>query len=160
MISIFKRVTPPTELLASKLYNEDTFYQTFLKDLNRCQSEVIIECPFITYRRLMTLLPTLEKLKARRMRIAINTRDPQTIEDEYMRTDAQDGVSKLQHLGIQILFTGEHHRKLAIIDRRILYEGSLNILSQNNSREVMRRIESAQLAWQMARFVEIDKYLT
>ena len=130
------------DLLTSKLFTEKTFYPTFLKDLSICQSEVIIECPFMTYRRLTTLLPTLEKLKAHKVRIIINTRDPHAHDDERSRNDALDVVSKLQHMGIQVLYTSSHHRKLAILDRRILYEGSLNILSQNNSAEVMRRIES------------------
>jgi hypothetical protein len=38
----------------------------------------------------------------------------------------------LQKLGVQVLYTSGHHRKLAIIDREILYEGSLNIPSQND----------------------------
>lgn len=159
MFSLRNRSNSPVDLLESKLFNEDTFYPTFLKDLNKCQSEVIIECPFATYRRLSMLLPALEKLKARKVKVAINTRDPQTHSDEYMRSDAHKSISKLQHMGIQILYTGNHHRKLAVLDRRVLYEGSLNILSQNNSCEVMRRIESVQLAWQMTKFVGIDKYL-
>jgi hypothetical protein len=59
-------------------------------------------------------------------------------------------------MGIQVLYTGNHHRKVAILDRSILYEGSLNILSQNNSSEVTRRIESVPIAWQMVRFIGID----
>lgn len=38
-------------------------------------------------------------------------------------------VSRLQEIGIMVLFTNGHHRKLSIIDDDILYEGSLNILS-------------------------------
>ncbi|HEV2403388.1 MAG TPA: phospholipase D-like domain-containing protein [Candidatus Saccharimonadales bacterium] len=159
MFSLFKHSAPPVDLLTSKLYDQDTFYTSFLKDLSNCHSEVIIECPFITSRRLRMLMPTLEKLKARKVRIAINTRDPRTHDGEYWRDDAHDAVSKLQHMGVQVLYTSDHHRKLAILDRKILYEGSLNILSQNNSSEIMRRIESVQLAWQMARFIGIDKYL-
>lgn len=34
----------------------------------------------------------------------------------------------LQQLGIEVLITGGHHRKLAIIDRQILYKGSLNMI--------------------------------
>lgn len=159
MFSLRIKSEPPVGLLDSQLLNEDTFYPMFLKDLSKCQSELIVECPFVTYRRLSMLSPTLEELKARKVRVAINTRDPQTHGDEYMRGDAHDAISKLQHMGIQVLYTGNHHRKLAILDRRVLYEGSLNILSQNNSCEVMRRIESVQLAWQMTKFVGIDKYL-
>lgn len=159
MLSIFCRPTAPTDLLSSKLYDQDTFYPAFLKDLANCHSEVIIECPFITNRRLKTLLPILEKLKSRKVRIAINTRDPRTHDEGYWQADAHEAISKLQHMGIQVLYTGNHHRKVAILDRSILYEGSLNILSQNDSSEVMRRIESTPLAWQMVRFIEIDRLL-
>lgn len=142
MFRLLNRSTPPTDLLASKLYDQDTFYPAFLKDLANCHSEIIIECPFITNRRLKVLLPILEKLKAHRVRIAINTRDPRTHDEGFWQDDAIGAISKLQHMGVQIL-----------------YEGSLNILSQSNSSEVMRRIESVPLAWQMVRFVGIDKFM-
>lgn len=158
MLRLFNRPAAPADLLTSKLYDQDSFYPAFMKDLAKCHSEVIIECPFITNRRLKTLLPVLEKLKARKVRIAINTRDPRTHDGGY-RQDAHEAISKLQHIGVQVLYTGNHHRKVAILDRSILYEGSLNILSQNDSCEVMRRIESTQLAWQMVRFVGIDRLL-
>jgi len=159
MFNLLNRSTQATELVSSKLYDQNTFYEAFLKDLSNCHSEVIIECPFITNRRLKILIPTLEKLKTRRVRIAINTRDPRTHDEGYWQDDATEAISKLQHMGVQVLYTGNHHRKVAILDRQILYEGSLNILSQSNSSEIMRRIESVPLAWQMVRFIGIDKLL-
>jgi hypothetical protein len=159
MLSLLKHSSSSADLSTSTLYNEETFYAKFLKDLSKCHSEVLIESPFITNRRLDSLLPVLQKLKDHKVRIAINTRDPKTHDSEYLQAEAIDAISTLQHMGIHVLYTGNHHRKLAILDRRILYEGSLNILSQNNSCEIMRRIESVQLAWQMVRFTKIDKYL-
>jgi phosphatidylserine/phosphatidylglycerophosphate/cardiolipin synthase-like enzyme len=159
MFSFHKRPMAPTDLLSSRLYDQSTFYPALLKDLENCQSEVIIECPFITSRRLRTLLPILEKLKARKVRIAINTRDPRAHDEDYRQDDAHEALSKLQYMGVQILYTGNHHRKIAILDRSILYEGSLNILSQNDSCEMMRRIESVPLAWQMVHFTGIDRFL-
>ncbi len=152
-----KSITP--DLVSSKLFNEDTFYPAFLKDLKSCRSELIIESPFITNKRLNQLLPTLQKLKARKVRIVINTRDPHEHDEGYHREDAHRAIAKLQHMGIHVLYTGGHHRKLVVVDRKILYEGSHNVLSQNNSSEVMRRIESAQLAWQLLRFIKIDTYV-
>ena len=160
MLSLFQPKISSYELVGSCLLNEDTFYDRLLKDLRKCRSELIIESPFITNRRLTLLLPTLQKLKQQNVRIAITTRDPYEHDDEYRREEAHRAVAQLQRSGIHVLYTTGHHRKLAIIDRQILYEGSLNILSQNNSCEIMRRIESVQLAWQMARFVGIDKVLT
>lgn len=160
MLSLFKRSVTSADLISSKLYDQDSFYPAFLKGLAKCRSEVIIESPFITSRRLKTLLPTLEKLKARKVRIVVNTRDPRTHDTNYQQEDAHEALSKLQHMGVQVLYTGNHHRKLAILDRTILYEGSLNILSQNDSCEIVRRVTSAELAWQMIRFIKLDRFLT
>ena len=144
------------DLLGSKLYDEKTFYPAFIKDLNNCGSELIIESPFITRRRLQQLLPTLQKLKDRRVRIIINTKDPREL-DEEQRDKTNQVIASLLHKGMQVVYTHGHHRKLAIIDRNILYEGSLNILSQNRSSEIMRRTESVRMAWEMARFVGVDR---
>ncbi len=156
---MFKRNRPVGDFQTSCLLDQDTFYDRFLSDLKHCKHEAIIESPFITNRRLNQLMPTLEKLKAQRVRLVINTKDPEHHDDDYFRTDARQAISRLQHMGIHVLFTVSHHRKLAIIDRKILYEGSLNILSQNDSCEIMRRIESVQLAWEMAAFIKIDRFL-
>lgn len=45
----------------------------------------------------------------------------------------------------EVLYTGAHRRKLAVIDRDILYEESLNMLSQKQGGEIMRRITSLRL---------------
>ncbi len=47
------RDTSAQELLSSSLFNEDTLYPALTKGLNNCGSELIIESPFITNRRLV-----------------------------------------------------------------------------------------------------------
>ena len=159
MFSLMSRSSRPIDLLTSKLLNEETFYSNFLEDIDDCFSELVIESPFVTSRRLDQLSPMFKKLKDRKVRVIINTRDPLEQDEVHWRDETHKSIANLQRIGVQVLYTDGHHRKLAIIDRHILYEGSLNVLSQNNSCEVMRRIESTQLAWQMVRFIEIDKFL-
>lgn len=149
----------PAGLLTSTLYNESTFYPKFTKDLALCSKEVVIECPFITGRRLDTLMPTFKKLRSRNVAIIINTRHPDEHEDDFMRYEAQRAINVLHDVGMIVLHTGGHHRKLAILDRRVLFEGSLNILSQSDSCEIMRRIESEALTQQMIAFTKLDKFI-
>lgn len=145
--------------LITGLYNAETFYPALTKDLNNCMYEAIIESPFITHKRLNALLPIFENLKKRGVRVVVNTKDPLEQNNNYMSSEALESISNLQHSGIQVIFTEGHHRKLAIIDRNILWEGSLNILSQCKSIEVMRRIESTELSWEMVRFTKLDRLL-
>ena len=146
------------DLLRSRLYDEQSFYPAFVADARRATYSIIIESPFIGYRRLSWLYPILHEAVKRGVRVTINTRNPECHEG-IMQQQAADGVTALQDTGICVLYTGNHHRKLAIIDRKILYEGSLNILSQSDSCEVMRRIESEELAEEMIQFLNIDDYM-
>jgi phosphatidylserine/phosphatidylglycerophosphate/cardiolipin synthase-like enzyme len=145
-------------LLSSRLYDNRNFYKAFEKDLkNSCES-VIIESPFITSKRMDVIFPILCKLRKKGVHIVINTRHPEEHDVEY-KHQATLAVYEMQTIGITVLYTGKHHRKLAIIDNKILWEGSLNILSQAYSCEIMRRIDSEELALQLLRFVDINKYL-
>ena len=105
-----------------------------------------------------TFTPIFEELLKRNVKIYVITRDPKE-HNEYMEIQSEEEISMFEIIGVQtLLCSGNHHRKLAIIDRKILWEGSLNILSQNNSREIMRRIEDEDMAIQMFNFLEFGKY--
>lgn len=146
------------DLLASCLFSQDDFYPAFERDLARAHREVIIESPFLSPKRLNHLLPLLRRLKRRGVKLMINTKHPSELEADFAQ-QAEWCITVLQGTGVEVLFTGGHHRKLAIIDRQILYEGSLNILSQNDSCEVMRRMYSEQLANQMIEFIDINRFI-
>jgi|SRR3989344_4136445 len=148
-----KWFTPQPDMASSILHDEHTFYQAFIRDLKACRKEVIIECPFIASARIEKLLPILKELLQRKIRIHILTRDPAE-HDEFFRDQATNEILMLYELGIKFtLIKGNFHRKLAIIDRTITWEGSLNILSQGNSREIMRRIEGKQTTTELINFL-------
>jgi hypothetical protein len=75
-----------------------------------------------------------------------------------MKSGAEQAVSLLLESQITILFTGRLHRKLAIIDRKVLWEGSLNILPQNDSCEIMQETNSESHARRVMDFIDIDKF--
>ncbi len=115
---------------SSSLYDEKTFYQTFLQDLDKCQNDVIIESPFVTSDRMRTFDRIFNILIKRGVNIYIITRNPRE-HNEFMESQSEDAIRWCEVIGIQVLMcAGNHHRKLAMIDRGILWEGSLNILSQ------------------------------
>jgi phosphatidylserine/phosphatidylglycerophosphate/cardiolipin synthase-like enzyme len=146
-------------LLNSQLYDETTFYQAFIFDLENCRKEVIIESPYITAKRAEMFIPVFNDLLSKGVKIYVMTRDPKEHE-ESMEQQSEETISLFERMGVQVLLCiGNHHRKLAILDRKILYEGSLNILSQTYSREIMRRIQSEKLTMQMFNFLKLAKFL-
>jgi hypothetical protein len=105
-------------LLSSRLYNNETFYDAFASDFRTAKQSVIIESPFITSRRMKVLLPTLRKLTGRVVRVITNTRNPDKYDVEYA-AQARQTIAAMQDMGVIVLYTVKHHRKLAIIDNEI-----------------------------------------
>ena len=147
-----------SDLLTSGLFDQSNFYSSFVKDLSNAVSEVIIESPFISAKRINALYPSFRVAAKRGVHIVINTKHPSELDDQNAYYALQ-AIERLQAIGVTVLYTGGHHRKLAVVDRTVLWEGSLNILSQNDSCEIMRRIASAVLADQMIKFTGIDRFL-
>ena len=143
-------------LTSSSLYDQSTFYDRFYKDLRGAKRRVVIESPFITQRRSTPLFTTISKLKKRRVEVIVNTKPIEEHDSQY-HDQVAAVVEMLQARGVRVLFTNGHHRKIAIIDD-ILYEGSLNILSQNDSCELMRRIDDASSVQEMLRFIRLEKW--
>lgn len=143
----------------SRLYNEARFYSAFKHDVKRAQREVIIESPFLTVTRVEQLLPMLKRLRKRGIRFRIYTRHPKH-HTPRLRNQAYEAIDLLESSKIKVVCCRDlRHRKIAIIDEDILWEGSLNILSQSRSREVMRRTVSNDMCKQMIQFAGFGRRL-
>lgn len=143
-------------LIVSKLHDQDSFYTAFEHDLGRARKRIVIESPFLTMRRVSTLLPQLGKSSRRGVTVIVNTK-PLDEHDTVLRGQAEQAITALQEIGVRVLMTVGHHRKVAVVDD-VLWEGSLNILSQNDSCELMRRTQSSELSDQMLRFTRLDRW--
>jgi superfamily I DNA and/or RNA helicase len=134
--------------------NQTSFDQQFIEDLSYAKEEVIIFSPFITANRLSKLLPYLHKL-SKKISIKLFTKPPReqkTQEDELKTIHKQ-----LKNIGWDIYEYFGLHEKVAVIDNRILYWGSLNILSWNSTKEAMTRIENERV-WSSFRSVLFRNY--
>src|SRR5258708_10447866 len=106
---LMRRRTIMSDLLSSRLYDNNNFYKAFEKDLRGARQSVLIECPFITTRRMNDILPVLRKLRQRGVCIVVNTRYPEEHDIEFDH-QARLAVYEMQKLGIKVLYTGKHHR--------------------------------------------------
>lgn len=140
----------------SQLFSETNFYPAFITDMRRASSVIIIESPFISQRRALHMLPELAAAAERNVSVIVNTRDPDE-HDASMRLQAKTVVEALQTIGVHVYYTARLHRKVAIVDKSLLWEGSLNILSQTDSSEIMRRTVSRNQCKTMLEFLSIKR---
>lgn len=139
----------------TNVFNENTFYPKFVEDLNFAHSLVIIQSPFLRIKRIEKLFTVFENCRIRGVRICVYAQRPyqQTKEDELALLECNNFLSAL---GIHVTYVPLIHEKLATIDEDILWEGSLNILSQNYSKERMTRWTSKDQVFRAVQMHKLD----
>ncbi|SRR5258706_1895500 len=85
----------------SSLFDEKTFYQTFLEDLDKCRSEIIIESLFITTFRMKTFDRIFKNLLNNGVKIYIVTRDPREHDNGY-EIQSEETIQWCEEVGIQV----------------------------------------------------------
>jgi len=144
---------------ASSLFNENTFYPAIIKDMLTAKREVIIYSPFVAKFRTDFLKPTIEKLRERNIEVFIFTR-PVEEYDNIIQPQIECALKRFEDIGVCVFYPGRYiHEKVAIIDREILWEGSLNILSHRTSNEMMRRTSNGDSAMQVMHYLSLNRRL-
>jgi phosphatidylserine/phosphatidylglycerophosphate/cardiolipin synthase-like enzyme len=69
--------------------------------------------------------------------------------EDFKETDRlilQNTLDALKNEGINLLFKSNIHQKFAVIDRRIVWYGSINLLSFGSAEESIMRLENSNIA--------------
>jgi len=121
----------------TKVYNESTFWPTYLDDLSKARERVVIFSPFIQPRRMAEMMQVLRTLTDRGIAVTVMARKT-SMDDERLG----QLVKQVKESGVQLIERKDLHEKLSFVDQRIAWVGSLNILSHSRSTEVMLRFSS------------------
>lgn len=116
------------------IHDERQFYDTFADYLRAAQHSIWIWAPW-TARRMRSVLPVLADAVRRGVTVVVFVRDPS---DTGQKSAAsQEYVDQLRQVATTVVEVHTMHQKIVVVDERLVLLGSLNVLSQSNSREVM-----------------------
>lgn len=122
-----------------KHFTEESFYQDFFKEVNNCKENLTIYSPFIAQNRVTNNFNQnfFNQLIKNHIKIKIITKP---FANHPNPNFARNCIEKWREDGILIEIREGMHEKIAIVDKKIIYHGSLNILSQWHSQETMLKI--------------------
>jgi len=118
------------------------FYKAFQNDLLKAEDKVIIISPFITIDRLVSFESVFRELYRKGVKIFIITKPFK--EQKMSQEIGKEVTDVLRKLDIDLITRPLSHEKLAIIDGKIIWHGSLNILSHKNTTELMVRFTTKE----------------
>ena len=130
------------------IYDQVTFQSRFLQDVAQAKQSVLIFSPFAAPRRVQWLASALEQCAQKRIPVTIVMRTPESL-PERSRKSAQIAVERLKSQNCSLVFRSDIHQKYAIFDDRIVWYGSINLLSFGPSQESIMRLVSSSIAHEL-----------
>jgi hypothetical protein len=120
------------------------FLDAFRCDLANSLDAAIILSPFLSSNRASFYYPVMRALRTRNARVEVYAK-PRNEQPAGLQDHFDEVVRRLTNAGSRFNVRPGMHEKVGVIDGQVLWHGSLNILSHNDTRESMLRIESPDL---------------
>lgn len=146
------------------LFDQTNFYDTFVSDLKKAKSRIVIVSPFILKKRVTTLLDTFEGILKKNIPIYVITRKSDFLKEN--RTEVAETLEELKRIGVKVIeLTSDverdekFHHKIAVIDNAVFYYGSLNILAHFKSSDSMLAFRTKKTIAQLKRIFGVDKII-
>ena len=139
---------------------QSAFYSFFNKDLTDVHDYIMIYSPFLSTNRISKVLPYLADIKNNGADVIVVTK---ALEKRMSKKDIRNYIKckkALTDIGITVIHRKGAHEKFTFIDDHILWSGSLNILSNNDSTgECMERIDDEEYVNGYKQLFGADQYL-
>jgi superfamily II DNA or RNA helicase len=135
------------------IFDKDNFLPVFNQDIVAADKEVVIVSPYIRKMRTHQMVQHLKTTAAKNLPVIVVTRPK---EDFPFRdhTVMQRALDLLKDSGVSVFFKSDIHQKFAIVDQKVVWYGSINLLSYGSSQESIMRIESFNIANALMKGIE------
>ena len=125
------------------IFDNNNFLPVYKNDLVNAVREILIVSPFITKRRALQMLEFMNVALDHKVKVTIITRPAIDFKD---KPAVEDIMGLLKTAGINLVCKSNIHQKFAVIDQKIVWYGSINLLSFGRAEESMMRLNNSNIA--------------
>jgi superfamily II DNA or RNA helicase len=135
------------------IFDKSNFLPAYTNDIIRAKREILIVSPFVTKRRTLQMLEHLIIALENKMRVIVITRPPEDFKDKNASA-IRSALDLLRDTGVSVVFKSNIHQKYAVLDQRIVWYGSINLLGFGSAEESIMRLNSPDIANELIRSLE------
>lgn len=135
------------------IFDKDSFLPVFSHDIAGAKKEILIVSPFVRKRRTLQVVQHLKIALDKKIRVIIVTRPIEDFKAKE-RIALQRILDILKGNEISVVYKSNIHQKFAIMDQKIVWYGSVNLLSYGSAQESIMRIESPNIANELIKSIE------
>lgn len=138
------------------IFDKTNFLPVYSNDIINAFKEILIVSPFVTKRRLSQMLQTLGIALNNRVKVVVVTRPLKDFNDTDL-SSWQMTQEMLRNSGIVVIYKSNIHQKFAVVDQKVVWYGSINLLSFGSAEESIMRLESSNIANELIRSIKKEK---
>ncbi|MGV8094668.1 MAG: DEAD/DEAH box helicase family protein [Mangrovibacterium sp.] len=135
------------------IFDKTNFLPVYSNDIVNASREILIVSPFVTKRRTLQMIQNLRIALKNGVKVVVVTRPSEDFKDKDL-TSRQTVLELLRSSGIVVVFKSNIHQKFAVVDQKISWYGSINLLSFGSAEESIMRLESVNVANELIRSIK------
>ncbi len=135
------------------IFDKSNFLPVYDNDILAAEREILIVSPFITKRRTLQMIQQLEIALRKNVSVIVVTRPAGDFRGKEPAA-LQGTLDMLQNAGVSVVFRSNIHQKFALIDQKVVWYGSINLLSFGSAEESIMRLESPNIASELLKSME------
>ena len=137
------------------IFTKDSFFPVYLQDITVASEHLLIVSPFVTKKRILQMMEHFSEVLKKQVKITIITRPADEFKKDR-RTTLENLFSMIEKADIHLIFKPKIHQKFAIIDKKITWYDSINLLSFGYSEESIMRLESSSIAYELIQSIGME----
>ena len=131
------------------IYDVNSFVPVIKNDFAEAKKEILIVSPYLRKKRIEVILEWLKEPMQRKISITVVTRPAESYKEPKPIQEC------IEHLlsNVSVITKPNINQKFILIDNRLVWYGSINLLSYSSSEENMMRLESRELAAELGAMI-------
>ena len=148
---VCSEITDKQEIINS-IFDSQNYFDIFGEDVISAAGSVVISSPSFSYKKVNWLCSESDQLLQRGVSIVILTIAP----EDYPEDGRDQHKSHIEHLisaGVNVITRHKYRERFAIIDKSLVWYGSMTLLSNEKEDDSMMRINNPAIAEELLEFV-------
>lgn len=130
------------------IFDEQSYLPIYNHDLIGADREIIIVSPFVSKKRVLSIMEYLRPVVEKKVKIVIVTRPIEELQGKGL-TGLVEAFELLRQEQIGLVFRSNLHQKFAVIDQKLVWYGSINLLSLGSNEGSIMRLDSPIVAHEL-----------
>ena len=127
------------------IFDGESYAEVFGADLMSAKSEIVVSSPGLGSKKVWKFIHDVVPLQERGVRITVLTLASSSYAEDAA-AHHEELIASLSGAGITVKCADSCREHFAVIDRTLVWYGSMNLLSREKEDDSMMRLESAQIA--------------